>query len=159
MTRRLSLAGQLLALQVVIICVVLIGVAAVTVAQTIQGAHEVEGRRALAAGEFVANARTTRDAIDDGGVRYLRVVALSTRTAFDAAAVTLVDEHLNVLASSDADLVGGRFALGESTVLTGRPTNPRRTAARRASPRPRRAPPPSSPGRPRGCAAAGWPRR
>ena len=120
MTRRLSLAGQLLALQVVIICVVLIGVAAVTVAQTIQGAHEVEGRRALAAGEFVANARTTRDAIDDGGVRYLRVVALSTRTAFDAAAVTLVDEHLNVLASSDADLVGGRFALGESTVLTGR---------------------------------------
>ena len=63
MTRRLSLAGQLLALQVFIICVVLLGVAAVTVAQTIQGAHEVEGRRALAAGEFVANARTTRDAI------------------------------------------------------------------------------------------------
>ena len=48
-TRRLSLAGQLLALQVVIICVVLIGVAAVTVAQTIQGSHESEGRRARAA--------------------------------------------------------------------------------------------------------------
>ena len=36
MTRRLSLAGQLLALQVVIICVVLVGVAAVTVAQSTQ---------------------------------------------------------------------------------------------------------------------------
>ena len=33
MNRRLSLAGQLLALQVVVICVVLVGVAAVTVAQ------------------------------------------------------------------------------------------------------------------------------
>jgi sensor histidine kinase regulating citrate/malate metabolism len=119
-SRRLSLAGQLLALQVVIICVVLVGVAAVTVAQTIQGAHDVEGRRALAAGEFVANARTTRDAIAEDSVRYLRIVALSTRTAFDAAAVTIVDEHLFVLASSDADLVGGRFDLGESMVLTGR---------------------------------------
>jgi len=119
-TRRLSLAGQLLALQVFIICVVLLGVAAVTVAQTIQGAHEVEGRRALAAGEFVANARTTRDAIDDDNLRYLRVVAIGTRTAFDAAAVTIVDEHRNVLASSDADVVGSRFSLGDSTVLTGR---------------------------------------
>jgi two-component system CitB family sensor kinase len=120
MNRRLSLAGQLLALQVVIICVVLVGVAAVTVAQTIQGAHELEGRRALAAGEFVANARTTRDAIDDREARYLRVVALSTRTAFDAASVTIVDADREVLASSDRDLVGSRFPLGHSTVLTGR---------------------------------------
>src|SRR3954447_26819255 len=120
MTRRLSLAGQLLALQVVIICVVLVGVAAVTVAQTIQGAHELEGRRALAAGEFVANARTTRDAIDDHNIRYLRIVALSTRTAFDAESVTIVDAQRKVLASSDADLVGHRFGLGDSTVLTGR---------------------------------------
>ena len=43
MTRRLSLAGQLLALQVVIICVVLVGVTAVTVAQSTQRAAGVRG--------------------------------------------------------------------------------------------------------------------
>ena len=75
MTRRLSLAGQLLALQVVIICVVLVGVAAVTVAQTLQGAHENEGRRALAVAETLANARATREAIEESGLRYLRVAA------------------------------------------------------------------------------------
>ncbi|GAA3160480.1 ATP-binding protein [Blastococcus jejuensis] len=120
MTRRLSLAGQLLALQVIIICVVLVGVAAVTVAQTIQGAHENEGRRALAAGEFIANARATREAIEESGVRYLRIAALSTRTAFDAASVTIVDEHRTVLASTESDLLGTRFPIGESTVLRGR---------------------------------------
>ena len=120
MNRRLSLAGQLLALQMVIICVVLVGVAAVTVAQTIQGAHEVEGRRALAAGEFVANARATRDAVDEASVRYLRIVALSARTAFDTASVTIADARRNVLASTDPELVDARFPPGESTVLSGR---------------------------------------
>ena len=61
MTRRLSLAGQLLALQVVIICVVLVGVAAVTVAQSTQGAQETEGRRAHAIAETLANSRASRD--------------------------------------------------------------------------------------------------
>ena len=120
MRRRLSLAGQLLALQVVIICVVLVGVAAVTVAQTIQGAHENEGRRALAVGETLANARATREAVEESSVRYLRVAALSTRTAFDAASVTVAGPDRNVLASTDAELVGTRFPIGESTVLTGR---------------------------------------
>lgn len=120
MTRRLSLAGQLLALQVVIICVVLLGVAAVTVAQTIQGAHENEGRRARAVGETLANARPTREAIEESGVRYLRLATLSTRAAFDAASVTVADADRNVLASTDDDVVGTRFPIGESTVLTGR---------------------------------------
>src|SRR4051812_34130717 len=48
MSRRLSLAGQLLALQVVIVCVVLVGVTAVTVAQSATGARDFEGRRAQA---------------------------------------------------------------------------------------------------------------
>ena len=65
MTRRLSLAGQLLALQVVIICVVLVGVTAVTVAQSTTGAQEFEGRRAQAVAETLANSRALRDAVDD----------------------------------------------------------------------------------------------
>ena len=69
MTRRLSLAGQLLALQVVIICVVLVGVTAVTVAQSTKRAQEVEGRRAQAVAETLANSRALRDAVDRGHAR------------------------------------------------------------------------------------------
>jgi two-component system CitB family sensor kinase len=66
-TRRLSLAGQLLALQVVIIFVVLVGVTAVTVAQSTLRAHEIEGRRALAVAETLASSRALRDSMADGG--------------------------------------------------------------------------------------------
>jgi len=100
-TRRLSLAGQLLALQVVIICVVLIGVAAVTVAQTIEGANENEGRRARAVAETLANAKATRDAVEQHGVRYLQIAALGARTAFDAGSVYVADAERTVLASTD----------------------------------------------------------
>ena len=67
MTRRLSLAGQLLALQVVIICVVLVGVAAVTVAQSTKRAQEIEGRRALVVAETLAS--TGEDRAVDATVR------------------------------------------------------------------------------------------
>ena len=120
MTRRLSLAGQLLALQLVIICVVLVGVTAVTVAQTIEGANENEGRRARAVAETLANARATRDAVEEGGLRYLQIAAQNTRTAFEAGSVLVVDAERTVLASSDPDAVDTTFAVGDSPVLTGR---------------------------------------
>jgi sensor histidine kinase regulating citrate/malate metabolism len=119
-TRRLSLAGQLLALQVVIICVVLVGVAAVTVAQTIEGAHATEGRRALAAGETLANAKATRDELLDGGLRYLSIATASTRSALDADGVLIADAGRTVLASTDPDLRETPFPVGDSPVLTGR---------------------------------------
>src|SRR5215218_8241260 len=67
-TRRLSLAGQLLALQVVIIFVVLVGVTAVTVAESTLGAHESEGRRAQAIAETLAGSRALRNSLADGSV-------------------------------------------------------------------------------------------
>jgi sensor histidine kinase regulating citrate/malate metabolism len=70
-TRRLSLAGQLLALQVVIIFVVLIGVTAVTVAQSTSGAQEFQGRRAQAIAETLANSRALREAVDEGRAQRL----------------------------------------------------------------------------------------
>ena len=85
MTRRLSLAGQLLALQVVIICVVLIGVAAVTVAQSTKRAQEFEGRRAVAVAETLANSRALRDSIDAGRLAYARAAAESTRSVSGSA--------------------------------------------------------------------------
>src|SRR3954463_15265819 len=90
-TRRLSLAGQLLALQVVIVCVVLVGVAAVTVAQSTKRAQETEGRRALSVAETLANAQAVRGAIEDGAITYIRVAAESTRSVSGSASVVVAD--------------------------------------------------------------------
>ncbi|MGY1836117.1 ATP-binding protein [Blastococcus sp. SYSU DS0510] len=120
MPRRLSLAGQLLALQVVIICVVLVGVTAVTVAQSAKRAQEVEGRRALSVAETLANARIFREALDGGAVAYVRVAAESTRSVSGSASVVVADADGTVLASADPAQLGARFPLGDSTVLRGR---------------------------------------
>ncbi|RZU32403.1 sensor histidine kinase [Blastococcus saxobsidens] len=120
MTRRLSLAGQLLALQVVIICVVLVGVAAVTVAQSTKRAQDSEGRRALAVAETLANARIFRDAVANNAVAYVRVAAESTRSVSGSASVVVALADRTVVASADPEQLGERIDLGESTVLQGR---------------------------------------
>ncbi len=120
MLRRLSLAGQLLALQVVIILLVLVGVAAVSVAQITQRAEESEGRRALSVAETLANAVSLRAAMDDRLVRYVRIAAESARTVSGSASVVVVDADGTVLASADPAELGTAFPLGESTVLDGR---------------------------------------
>jgi two-component system CitB family sensor kinase len=118
--RRLSLAGQLLALQVVIICVVLVGVAAVTVAQSTQRAEEQEGRRALAVAETLANARLTRDAMEENEVEYVRVVAENLRSASFSESVVVARTDRTVVATADPAQMGRRLDLGSSDVLTGR---------------------------------------
>jgi sensor histidine kinase regulating citrate/malate metabolism len=119
-TRRLSLAGQLLALQVVIICVVLVGVAAVTVAQLTKGAEETEGRRALATAETLANARATREAMADGEVEYLRIAAEAARSISGSASIVVARNDRSVVASADPAQLDTRLDIGDSTVLQGR---------------------------------------
>ena len=104
MTRRLSLAGQLLAMQVVIVCVVLIGVAAVTVAQSTERAAEVEGRRAQALAESLAASRSLRTTLEEEGadpsvsaVSLLRAVAESRRTDSGAHSVVIGTADATVL--------------------------------------------------------------
>jgi two-component system CitB family sensor kinase len=119
-TRRLSLAGQLLALQVFIICVVLVGVAAVTVAQSTTRAQEFESRRAQAVAETLANSRVLRDAVDEGAVAYIRVAAETTRSVSGSASVVVARADRTVLASADPSELRGRYDVGDSTVLGGR---------------------------------------
>src|SRR5215210_1757146 len=119
-TRRLSLAGQLLALQVVIICVVLVGVSAVTVAQSTKRAQEIEGRRALVVAETLANASATRRAMEDDAVRYLGVAAEISRSNSDSASVVVARTDRSVIATADPEELGARFPVGDSTVLEGR---------------------------------------
>ena len=120
MNRRLSLAGQLLALQVVIVCVVLVGVAAVSVAQSTQRAEEVQGRRALEIAETLANSRATRTALELGRIEYLRNAAEDTRTTSGSADVVVAQADRTVLASADPGLLGRPLDLGASRVLEGR---------------------------------------
>jgi sensor histidine kinase regulating citrate/malate metabolism len=119
-TRRLSLTGQLLALQVVIICIVLVGVAAVSVAQATQRAEGVEGRRAQAVAESLANGRAFRAAVQNGTLAFVRVAAENARSASLSESIVVADAERRVLASSDPTLVDHRLDLGESDVLAGR---------------------------------------
>jgi len=118
--RRLSLAGQLLALQVVIVLAVLVGVAAVTVAQSTQRAQDIEGRRALAVAETVANTRLIREALERGEETYVRVAAESSRSVSDSGSVVVVGSHGRVIAGAEPAELGEEFPLGSSTVLEGR---------------------------------------
>jgi two-component system CitB family sensor kinase len=119
-TRRLSLAGQLLALQVVIICVVLVGVAAVTVAQSTTRAQDFESRRAQAIGETLASTRATREALADDEVVYLRVAAENARSNSGSTSVVVARADRTVIASALPGQLDTRFPLGDSTVLEGR---------------------------------------
>ena len=119
MTRRLSLAGQLLALQVVIVCVVLVGVAAVTVAQSTLRAEEVEGRRALVVAETLANARATREALGVGLLDYIRIAAENSRSTSGSEDVVVARADRTVLASADPGRLDEPFDLGASRVLEG----------------------------------------
>jgi two-component system, CitB family, sensor kinase len=119
-SRRLSLAGQLLALQVVIILVVLVGVTAVTVAQSTQRAHEFESRRAQAVAETLANSRALRDAVDRDTLSYIRVAAETTRINSGSASVVVARPDRTVLASAEPGELNRRYDIGESTVLEGR---------------------------------------
>jgi two-component system, CitB family, sensor kinase len=119
-TRRLSLAGQLLALQVVIILVVLVGVVAVTVAQSNSRARAAEGRRALSVAETLANSPSVRTAMQDGGVAYVRVAAESARSVSDSASVVVARPDRKVIATADPGQLGTRFPLVSGDVLHGR---------------------------------------
>jgi two-component system, CitB family, sensor kinase len=123
-TRRLSLAGQLLALQVVIICVVLVGVAAVTVAQSTERASDEESRRARAVAESIAAGRTLRLALDhdvlpESSVRIVANAAESERNRSGSESVVVGTADGTVLASADPSELGDRLEMGGSTVLDG----------------------------------------
>ncbi len=119
MTRRLSLAGQLLALQVVIIFVVLVGVTAVTVAQSTLGAQEFEGRRAQAVAETLAGSRALRNSLADGGVAYAPIAAETARSNSGSASVVVALPDRTVIASADPGELGRRYDVGDSPVLEG----------------------------------------
>jgi two-component system, CitB family, sensor kinase len=132
----MSLAGQLLALQLAIISVVLVGVAGVSVALSNARFQETEGRRALAVAEVVAGTATVRgplEALDVSalsessgesagtpGLGLIRAAAESFRSVSASSYIVVADENRLVVASPDQTQIGTKLRLGPSVVLDGR---------------------------------------
>jgi two-component system, CitB family, sensor kinase len=118
---RLSLTGQLLALQLIIISVVLVGVAAVTLAQSTARFRDTETRRARTVAETVAANANVRSTLQgDGSLTLLRSTAESARSVSGSSSVVVTDADLTVLASPDPAELGRPFDVSGSDVLQGR---------------------------------------
>ncbi|UGY94628.1 ATP-binding protein [Streptomyces gobiensis] len=120
-TPRLSLAGQFLALQLVLIVVVLTVIAAVSVAQSNAEFRRTEGRRLLSVAETVASQDAVRVGLAD--VRrqgILQPTAESARSVSGASYVVITGTDRRVLTDPDPRRIGQRLELGKSGVLSGR---------------------------------------
>jgi sensor histidine kinase regulating citrate/malate metabolism len=129
---RVSLAGQMLALQIGIVCLVLLGVAAVSLAQSDAHFRETKGIQARRVAETVAATSGVRDALEQirlgkiesgrvtGETDYIRTVAESNRSTGGSSSVVVADVNGVILASADPDELGRRIDLPNSPLETGR---------------------------------------
>lgn len=119
----MSLAGQYLVLQLLIVLAVLVAVVAISLAQSAATFERVEGRRALSAAEALGNNPVVRELLPTAEPRAgaaLPAVAESVRTVSGSAQVALAKLDRTIVATSDPGLLGGKLELGESRVLEGR---------------------------------------
>ena len=121
--RRMSLAGQYLVLQLLIVLAVLVAVVAISLAQSAATFERVEGRRALAAAEALGNNPAVRELLPTAEPRTgaaLPAVAESVRTVSGSSQVALAKLDRTVVAASDPGMLGQQLELGESRVMEGR---------------------------------------
>ncbi|WP_179519435.1 sensor histidine kinase [Nocardioides perillae] len=119
----MTLARQFLLLQLLIVLVVLVFVAAISIAQSAADFRRVAGRAALSAAENLAATALVRERLPDAEPRLgaaLPAAAESLRAQSGATGVTLVRADGVVVVSSDPTLLGEELPLGESDVLQGR---------------------------------------
>ena len=118
--RRRTLAGQLLFLQLAIITVVLVGVGAVSLAQSEATFSRVEGRRVSALAEQVAANPLVRDNLSAPEQRTgLATLALQTVTQSKITAVTIADADERVRVSTDPSLEDQPLPVGDAAVRAG----------------------------------------
>ncbi|HET6627129.1 MAG TPA: sensor histidine kinase [Nocardioidaceae bacterium] len=109
MRRRLSLAGQLLVLQAVIVLIVVLGVAAVTLIQNEVAFGRQEGRAVLATAETVANTLVVERGLAEGTERGVPGVAENFRATSRASYVIVTDADGTVIYSPFPDEVSTRM--------------------------------------------------
>jgi two-component system, CitB family, sensor kinase len=121
MIRRVSLAGQLLILQLGIVLVVLVAVSAVSVAQAQASFREVQGRRMIAAAERAAATPAVTEHLLDPTFRALLAAYVDGyRAQADASYALLVGSDRRILTATDPGRVGQLLDLHGSNVLQGR---------------------------------------
>ncbi|MGO4188170.1 sensor histidine kinase [Pseudarthrobacter sp. TAF60_1] len=119
----MSLAGQYLLLQLLIVLAVLVAVVAISLAQSAATFERIEGRRALSAAEALGNnpaVRALLPSAEPRGSASLAAVAESVRTVSGSSQVALAQLDRTVVASSDPNLLGNPLDLGASRVMEGR---------------------------------------
>lgn len=105
----MSLAGQYLLLQLLIVLAVLVGVVAISLAQSAAAFERTEGRRALSAAEALGGNPVVRELLPDAeprGGAVLPSVAESVRIVSGSSRVALARVDRTVVASSDPGMVG-----------------------------------------------------
>jgi two-component system, CitB family, sensor kinase len=121
--RRITLAGQYLVLQLLIVLAVLVGVIAISLTQSAQAFERVEGRRALSAAETLAAMPAVRSLLPDAAPRLgaaLPAVAESVRTVSGSTFAILAGPDRTIITSPDPSQLGEPLPMGESSVLSGR---------------------------------------
>ncbi|MGC5019840.1 ATP-binding protein [Micromonospora sp. DT47] len=108
-------------LQLAIIVVVLVAVAAVSLAQSAATFNRVEGRRVAALGEQLAVNPLLRDRLTQPAPGELVApLVQTTLTQSGVTSVTVADARGRVVSSTDPTLVGSRVVLGDPEVAQGR---------------------------------------
>lgn len=119
--RRMSLAGQLLALQLAIVSAVLVVVAVVSLAQWNANFRATAQPRVRSAAETVADEHVVRLAFGDPTQRDLAQEAAAGAESFSGASYVIVaTADRTVIASPDPGQIGAKLDLHRSTVLQGR---------------------------------------
>ncbi|WP_143025384.1 sensor histidine kinase [Micromonospora globosa] len=121
MPRRRTLAGQLLALQLAIIVVVLAAVAAVSLAQSAATFNRVEGRRVAALGEQLAGNPLLRDRLDRPAPgETIASLVQNLPVQANVTTVSVADDSGQIVTSTNPTLVGSLMVLGDPRVAGGR---------------------------------------
>ncbi len=112
--RRQTLAGEMLVLQLAIVVVVLLAVAAVSLRQSEATFNRVEGRRVMALAEQLAAYPLTRSQlVRPAPQQALAPLVNSTQTQSGVTSVTVADADGRIVSSTDPTAIGGRLTLGE----------------------------------------------
>ncbi len=121
MRPRLTLAGQFLAFQLIIGFVVLVAVAAASLAQSAETFRRDQGHRMLSIAENVATTSVVRLGLSNPAQQgVLPPLAEGTRTVSGASFVIIARPDRTILTSPDPRQVGRRLPLGDSKVTRSR---------------------------------------
>lgn len=112
--RRQTLAGEMLVLQLAIVVVVLMAVAAVSLAQSEATFNRVEGRRVGALAEQLAAQPLVRSRlVGPSPAEALAPLVYSSRVQSRVTSVTVADGHGRVVSSTNPTVLGDRLPLGK----------------------------------------------